>query len=375
MRFLVIGGGGREHALAWRLAASCKCDKLFCLPGNGGTSLLGDKVENVDIRANDSQAIIDFATRENIDFAVIGPEQPLVDGLADDLRSAGIGVLGPSAQAAQLESSKAFAKQFCQKYNIPCAKSRTFSDADSAKAYIAVQGAPIVVKADGLAAGKGVVVADSVEEAQNAVDDMMAGAFGEAGKIIVIEECLQGQEISFFALCDGSKAIPLLGVKDHKRAFDNDEGPNTGGMGAYGWHGLVSEELQAEITERILQPTLRGMQESGHAYSGILFLGLMLCEDGVKLIEYNVRFGDPECQVMMMLLASDLGELLLAYHNNNLHDFDVQWNSQVALTIVMAAKGYPSSFDKGLEVGLASKHMACETPSLKIFHAATHKTK
>lgn len=369
MRFLVIGSGGREHALAWRLSSSRSCEALFCLPGNGGTGAIA---ENVAIDVNDSQQIIEFARRENIDFVVIGPEQPLVNGLAEWLREQGIAALGPSARAAELEGSKAFAKQFCQQFGIPCADSRSFTCAEAAKTHIAEKGeTPIVIKADGLAAGKGVVVATSIAQAQNYVDDLMGGAFGDAGRIVVVENYLEGEEISFFALCDGLQALPLMAIKDHKRAYDNDEGPNTGGMGAYGSANLISPALQNEIMQKILYPTLHGMQELGRPYSGVLFLGLMLCHDGVKLIEYNVRFGDPECQVMMMLLRSDLAEIFSVYTQHGLGELELNWDPRTALAVVLAAQGYPGPFDTGLPIGKADKLAALATPLQQIFHAAT----
>jgi phosphoribosylamine---glycine ligase len=370
MRVLVIGSGGREHALCWAIAASPLCDQLYCAPGNPG---IAQEATCVPIAATDIDAILAFAQKENIDFIVVGPEAPLVAGLVDKLEAAGIAAFGPSAAAAALEGSKGFTKDLCAKYDIPTARYRRFTDADAAKAYARSEGAPIVVKADGLAAGKGVTVAMSLAEAEAAIDDaLVANRFGAAGAEVVIEEFLEGEEASFFVLSDGKHALPLASAQDHKRAFDGDKGPNTGGMGAYSPAPCVTQEIADEVMARIIRPTLDGMAKDGHPYKGVLYAGLMLTAKGPQLIEYNVRFGDPECQVLLPRLKSDLLPALLASRDGVLKDFDLRWHDESALGIVFAAKGYPDDPQRGSEIrGLDAA--AASDPTVQIFHAGTKR--
>jgi phosphoribosylamine---glycine ligase len=369
MRVLVVGSGGREHALCWAIAASPLCDKLYCAPGNAG---IAEEAECVKIAATDLDGLVAFCKAERIDFVVIGPEQPLVAGLVDRLEAAGIAAFGPSQAAAALEGSKGFTKDFCARHGIPTAAYRRFSDAAAAKAYIAAQGAPIVVKADGLAAGKGVTIAHSVEEAQAAVDEaMLAGRFGAAGAALVVEAFLAGEEASFFALVDGAHALPLAGAQDHKAVGDGDTGPNTGGMGAYSPAPCLTPALEAEIMARIINPTVAAMAAEGRPFKGVLFAGLMLTAAGPQLIEYNTRFGDPECQVLMMRLKSDILPALVAARDGALKDFDLRWRDETALCVVLAAKGYPGEPLKGSEIrGLAQ---AADGETVKIFHAGTRR--
>ena len=366
MRVLVVGGGGREHALCWAISASPLCDALFCAPGNAG---IAQDAECVPIAADDIEGLVRFATENAIDFVVVGPEVALVLGLADRLAEAGIKAFGPSAAAAQLEGSKGFMKDLCAKYAIPTAAYGRFSDAAAAKAYIEKRGAPIVVKADGLAAGKGVTVAQSVDAALAAVDAAMTdGAFGAAGQELVIEEFMAGEELSFFALVDGKTALPLVGAQDHKAVGDGDTGPNTGGMGAYSPAPALTEALQAEIMERIIVPTVEGMAAEGAPFRGVLYAGLMLTEEGPKLLEYNVRFGDPECQVLMLRLRSDILPALVASCDGVLDTFNLRWSNDAALTIVMAANGYPGDYAKGSEIrGIE----AIRPDEAVVFHAGT----
>lgn len=366
MNILLIGSGGREHALARSLSLSALCTRLFIAPGNPGTAQAGT---NVSVDVADHKAVIDFCRVMNIGFVVVGPETPLVAGLVDDLTAAGIKAFGPSKAAAQLEGSKAFTKDLCAEFNIPTAAYRRFTDAEAAKAYIRSYGVPIVVKADGLAAGKGVVVATSFEEAESAIDMMIGGGLGTAGAEVVIEAFLEGEEASFFALCDGTTAIPFGTAQDHKRVFDGDEGPNTGGMGAYSPAAILTPELQARAMREIIEPTLRGMAARGTPYKGILYAGLMLTKDGPQLIEYNARLGDPETQVLLPRLESDLVEALLAATEGKLNSVTLQWSDKAALTVVMAAKGYPGTVEKGSEIGGIGK---AEAPDdVIVFHAGT----
>ncbi len=369
MRVLVVGSGGREHSLCWAIAASPLCEKLYCAPGNAG---IAEEAECVTIAATDLDGLVAFCKGERIDFVVVGPEQPLVAGLVDRLEAAGIAAFGPSQAAASLEGSKGFTKDFCARHAIPTAAYRRFSDAAAAKAYIANQGAPIVVKADGLAAGKGVTIAHSVEEAQAAVDAaMLAGRFGAAGTSVVIEAFLDGEEASFFALVDGTHALPLAGAQDHKAVGDGDTGPNTGGMGAYSPAPCLTPAIEAEIMARIIAPTVAAMAAEGRPFKGLLFAGLMLTADGPHLIEYNTRFGDPECQVLMMRLKSDLLPALLAARDGALKDFDLRWREETALCVVLAAQGYPGEPLKGTEIrGLAAAEGGV---GVKIFHAGTRR--
>ncbi|HKG76209.1 MAG TPA: phosphoribosylamine--glycine ligase [Beijerinckiaceae bacterium] len=366
MNILLIGSGGREHALAWAIAASALCDRLFIAPGNAGTAQCGT---NVALDVTEHAATIAFCRAERIDLVVVGPEAPLVAGLVDDLAAAGIKAFGPTRAAAQLEGSKGFTKELCREFGIPTAAFARFAEAEAAKRYVRERGAPIVVKADGLAAGKGVVIAATVEDAVAAVEAMFGGALGSAGSEVVIEEFLEGEEASFFALCDGTTAIPFGTAQDHKRAFDGDQGPNTGGMGAYSPAPTLTPALQARVMGEIVMPTLEGMRARGAPYVGVLYAGLMLTADGPKLIEYNARFGDPECQVLMPRLKSDLVPALLAACDGLLKNFDVRWSDEAALTVVMAAQGYPGAVEKGSEIkGVAEAEALGD---VIIFHAGT----
>jgi phosphoribosylamine--glycine ligase len=369
MRILVVGSGGREHALCWSIAASPLTRKLYCAPGNAG---IAQEAECVAIAADDVAGVVEFARRERIDFVVVGPEAPLVLGLVDRLAEVDIKAFGPSARAAALEGSKAFMKDLCAKYGIPTGAYGRFTEADKAKAFIRAKGAPIVVKADGLAAGKGVIVAASVAEAEAAADAMLtARQFGAAGAEVVIEEFLDGEEASFFALTDGAAALPLASAQDHKRAFDGDSGPNTGGMGAYSPAPAVTEAVAGEIMARIIRPTIAAMAAEEHPFKGVLYAGLMLTKDGPKLLEYNVRFGDPECQVLCVRLMSDLLPALIAAAEGVLSSFHLRWYDKAALTVVMAAKGYPDRYQKGSEIrGL---EQAAALPEVTVFHAGTKR--
>ena len=369
MRILVVGSGGREHALCWAIAASPLCSKLYCAPGNAG---IAQEAECVAIEMDDLAGIVAFAKRERIDFVVVGPEAPLVLGLVDRLSEAGIKAFGPSAKAAALEGSKAFMKDLCAKYAIPTAAYGRFTDAGKAKAFIRERGAPIVVKADGLAAGKGVIIAATVAEAEAAVDAMLTGRqFGAAGAEVVVEEFLEGEEASFFALTDGAAALPLASAQDHKRAHDGDSGPNPGGMGAYSPAPIVTEAVAADVVSRIIQPTIRAMAAEGRPFRGVLYAGLMLTKDGPKLLEYNVRFGDPECQVLCVRLMSDLLPALIASAEGVLGSFHLRWYDKAALTVVMAAKGYPEAYQKGTEIRGIEK--ATALPEVTVFHAGTRR--
>lgn len=368
MKVLVIGSGGREHALCWSIAASPLCDKLYCAPGNAG---IAAEAECVPIGAEDVPALVDFARNENIDFVVVGPEGPLCAGLVDRLSEIGIKAFGPSAGAAALEGSKGFMKDLCAKYDIPTAGYGRFSDADAAKAYIREQGAPIVVKADGLAAGKGVTVAQSVEEALVAVDDaLLDGRFGAAGAEVVIEEFLDGEEVSVFAICDGTHVLMLDSAQDHKAVFDGDKGPNTGGMGAYSPAPIMDEALAETALKTIIEPTVAAMQSEGVPYKGVLYAGLMVTDAGAKLLEYNVRFGDPECQVLMTRLMSDILPALIASADGVLDSFDLRWYDEAALTVVMASDGYPGDYAKGTEIKGIDDAMDADD-SVTVFHAGT----
>jgi phosphoribosylamine--glycine ligase len=367
MRILVVGGGGREHALCWAIAASPLCTKLYCAPGNAGIAAIAECIE---VSAEDIAGQVSLAASRQIDFVVVGPEVPLAAGLADRLSEAGIKVFGPSAKAAMLESSKGFTKELCKRHDIPTGRYERFTDADKAVAYIEAQGAPIVVKADGLAAGKGVVVADTVAQAIVAARDMLSGnRFGAAGSSIVVEEFLVGEEASFFALCDGEHALPLVGAQDHKRVFDSDQGPNTGGMGAYSPAPVFDLAMQQRTMQEVIQPTVRAMAGAGTPFKGVLYAGLMITREGPKLFEYNCRFGDPECQVLMMRLKSDILPALIASAEGGLKHFDLRWSNDTALTVVMAAKGYPDSYKKGSEIrGLEAASLV---EGVQIFHAGT----
>jgi phosphoribosylamine--glycine ligase len=362
MNILLIGSGGREHALAWKMAASPLLTKLWCAPGNAG---IAKDAECIALDVADHAAVIAFCKSNKVDLVVVGPEAPLAAGIVDDLSAAGIKAFGPSKAASQLESSKGFTKDICKANNIPTAAYERFRDAEAAKAYVRKQGVPIVVKADGLAAGKGVVVAMTLDEAIAAIDALFSAPGAEA----VIEEFMEGEEASFFVLCDGEHALPLVAAQDHKRVFDGDKGPNTGGMGAYSPAPVFTDEMRDRTMNEIILPTLRAMKAKGMPYKGVLFAGLMITKDGPKLIEYNARFGDPETQVLMMRLMSDVVPALLASVDGELHHFDLRWFPDPALTVVMAAKGYPGDYAKGTLIeGLDD---AAKVEGVEIFHAGT----
>jgi phosphoribosylamine--glycine ligase len=366
MNILILGSGGREHALAWKIAASPLTEKLYCAPGNAG---IAREAECVALDAADHAAVIAFAREKKIGLVVVGPEAPLCAGIADDLEAAGIAAFGPGKWAARLEGSKGFTKDLCKANSIPTAAYRRFKGAAAAKDYVRERGAPIVVKADGLAAGKGVVVAETVAEAVAAIDMMFGGGLGQPAWEIVIEDCLVGEEASFFALCDGETAIPLASAQDHKRVGDGDRGPNTGGMGAYSPAPVMTPEMNARVMGEIVLPTVRALKAIGAPYKGVLFAGLMITKDGPQLIEYNVRFGDPECQVLMLRLMSDLVPALMAARDGQLKNFDLRWHADAALTVVMAAKGYPGKYEKGSVIeGLDE---AAQIEGVEIFHAGT----
>ncbi len=365
MNVLLIGSGGREHALAWKLIQSPKLDKLWCAPGNAG---IAEIAEIVSLDPGNHQAVTGFCRENDIGFVVVGPEAPLVAGLADDLEAAGIGVFGPSAAAAQLEGSKGFTKDLCAEFNIPTAAYRRFTQAAEAKAYLEKAGLPTVIKADGLAAGKGVVIAETREAAEAAIDDCFDGTFGEAGHEVVIEAFLVGEEASLFALCDGQTAMLLGTAQDHKRVGDGDTGPNTGGMGAYSPAPCMTQEMIDRTMSEIIVPTLAGMHHRGHPFKGILYAGLMLTTDGPQLIEYNVRFGDPECQVLMPRLKSDLLELMMAASQGSLLEHDAQWSDEYALSVVLASKGYPGAYEKNTPIRDVEK---AEEQGALVFHAGT----
>ncbi len=365
MNVLLIGSGGREHALAWKLAASPLLTKLYAAPGNPG---IATEAECVPLDVTDHAAVAAFCKEKAIDLVIVGPEAPLVAGLADDLCAQGIRVFGPSRAAAQLEGSKGFTKDLCARMGIPTGAYGRFSDAVSAAGYIRQKGAPIVVKADGLAAGKGVTVAMTLDEALEAVEACFAGSFGGAGAEVVVEEFLEGEEASFFCLCDGVTALPFGSAQDHKRVGEGDTGPNTGGMGAYSPAPILDDATTRRVMQEIVEPTLRGMAEAGTPFSGVLFVGLMITDNGPQLIEYNVRFGDPECQVLMMRLKDDLLVLLNAAVDGQLSHISARWRDETALTVVMAAEGYPGTPRKGTEIkGLA----AAADSGCEVFHAGT----
>ena len=367
MRVLVVGGGGREHALCWALSASPLCDALFCAPGNAGIAAVATCLP---VGAEDINGQVALAQKEKIDFVVVGPEAPLVAGLVDKLAAVGIKAFGPSAAAARLEGSKGFMKDFFARHKVPTATYGRFTDAVKAKAFISDQGAPIVVKADGLAAGKGVILCQSVTEAHAAIDTIMTDkAFGAAGNEVVVEEFLHGEEASFFAIVDGTTALPLAAAQDHKAVGDGDTGPNTGGMGAYSPAPVIDDAMQARIMDEVIMPTVRGMAAEGHPFKGVLFAGLMIGKEGPKTLEYNVRFGDPECEVLMMRLKSDLLPALVAAVDGQLKNFDLRWHDDTALTVIMAANGYPGTPQKGTVIeGLDD---AAKIDGVTVFHAGT----
>ena len=365
MNILVIGSGGREHALYWKLTESPQTDKIYALPGNPGMG------EPVDISVMDNEAILRFATEKEIGLVVVGPEIPLMNGLVDDLEKAGIRAFGPRANAAEIEGSKSFAKDLMKKYGIPTARYDVFTEAESARAYIRREGAPIVVKADGLAAGKGVIVAMTEREALDAIDALIEdNSFGEAGARIVIEEFMEGEEASLLVFTDGKTIRPMISAQDHKRAFDGDRGPNTGGMGTYAPAPVMTPEMIERATEEILQPIIVAMAQEGRTYRGCLYLGLMITRDGPKVVEFNARFGDPETQVVLPLLDGDLVQIMCACADGTLADVPIQWKDGAAVCVVMAAGGYPASYEKGHEIyGIA----AAEETGALVFHAGTAK--
>lgn len=371
MKILIVGSGGREHALAWKAKQSSKVEQVFVAPGNAGTALeLG--IENVAIAVDDIVALLDFAQKEAVGLTIIGPEVPLVAGIVDRFQAAGLKCFGPTADAAQLEGSKSFCKDFMARHRIPTAEYQTFTDKAQALAYIQQKGAPIVVKADGLAAGKGVIVAQTVEEASAAVEDMLSGnVFGEAGHRVVIEEFLAGEEASFIVIADGKHALPMATSQDHKARDNGDKGPNTGGMGAYSPAPVVTPEIHARVMREVIEPTLRGMAADGHAYTGFLYAGLMIAPDGsIKVLEYNCRFGDPETQPIMMRLKSDLVVLCEAALAGELDKIDTDWDERAALGVVLAAGGYPDAYRKG---DVISGLPAQESEDRKVFHAGTQQ--
>jgi phosphoribosylamine---glycine ligase len=364
MKVLLIGSGGREHALAWKIAQSPLLTKLYAAPGNPG---IAEEAELVSLDTDDHAAVVAFCKDKAIDFVVVGPEAPLVAGIADRLREAGIAVFGPSAAAAQLEGSKGFTKDVCARFNIPTGAYQRFNNAPKAKAYVRQQGAPIVIKADGLAAGKGVTVAMTLDEALAAIDDCFEGAFGAAGAEVVVEAFLDGEEASFFCLSDGKSLLALATAQDHKRVGDGDTGPNTGGMGAYSPAPVMTPDMVERTMKEIIEPTMRGMAEMGHPFQGVFFAGLMITEKGPELIEYNVRFGDPECQVLMMRLKSDLLPILYASATGTLDQVSAEWSEDPALTVVLASKGYPGTYDKATPIAA----LPTAGDGAKVFHAGT----
>jgi len=371
MRILVVGGGGREHALVWKIAQSKLVDKIFCAPGNGGIS---QQAECIDIKAEDNPGLLDFAKREKIDFTVVGPESPLATGIVDEFRNYKLKVFGPQKKAAQLEASKVFAKELMAKYKVPTADFKIFSSADEAKRYVERTGAPCVVKADGLAQGKGVVVAQTIDEANRAIDSMMQERiFGDAGNKVIVEECLEGQEASILVFTDSKEVIPLASSQDHKRIFDQDKGPNTGGMGAYSPAAVVTPEIFSGILKNIVNKTIAGLAKEGIEYQGVLYTGVMLTEKGPKVLEFNVRFGDPETQAILPRLKSDLVEVMLAVSEQKLSRIKkLDWDNRACVCVVCASGGYPGDYEKGREIfGLEE---ADKLRDIAVFHAGTKKS-
>lgn len=369
MNILIIGNGGREHALAWKAAQSPLAGRVYVAPGNAGTAL-EPALQNVDISATDISALLAFAQKEQIDLTIVGPEAPLVKGVVDAFRAAGLTIFGPTQAAAQLEGSKAFTKDFLARHQIPSAEYQNFTEVEPALAYVRRKDAPIVIKADGLAAGKGVIVAMTLAEAENAIQDMLAGnAFGDAGHRIVIEEFLDGEEASFIVMVDGEHVLPMATSQDHKRVGDKDTGPNTGGMGAYSPAPVVTDEIHQRVMDQVIWPTVRGMAAEGNVYTGFLYAGLMISADGQpKVIEFNCRFGDPETQPIMMRLRSDLVELCLAACGGKLHEKNSSWDARPALGVVIAAGGYPGDYASGDAI---SGLPALGAADSKVFHAGT----
>ncbi len=369
MNILLIGSGGREHALAWKLASSEKCKNLYCAPGNAG---IAEVAECVEIGVEDIDALVSFVKDNDINFVVVGPEASLVAGIVNPIQELGIPVFGPTKEASILEGSKGFMKDLCQKYDIPTAQYGRFKDLEKAKEFIYELGAPIVIKADGLAAGKGVIIAETIAEAENAAKEMLSGdSFGHAGAEIVVEEFMDGEEMSFFALSDGENFVPLTSAQDHKRVFDGDKGPNTGGMGAYSPAHFATDELEKKIIDRIIRPTVEGMKADSIPFAGVLYAGLMIVDGEPKLIEYNARFGDPETQPLLMRLENDLVDLLMASATGNMQDFDgkISFSDDVTLCVVMAAEGYPASYEKGMEI--KNTNALHGDKNVRLFHAGT----
>ncbi len=371
MKILLVGSGGREHALAWKLAQSKSCEELYCAPGNAG---IEDSAQCVPIKVDQIEELVSFAKEKSIDLVVVGPENPLVDGLADALNAAGINVFGCSAKAAQLEGSKGFMKDLCAKYNIPTAKYDRFTDIEKAKEFIANADLPIVVKTDGLAAGKGVIICETKDQAITAASDMLSGSsFGAAGREIVIEEFLEGEEVSFFALADGKTILPLTSAQDHKRVGEGDTGLNTGGMGAYSPAHFMNDDIERQIIEKLIEPTIAGMAAEGCPFTGVLFAGIMVKDGVATLLEHNVRFGDPECQAIMMRLQGDLAQILLAGARGRLDEVkdQISWSKNPAMCVVMAAKGYPEAYQKNTIIKGIDE--ANKIDDAYVFHAGTAK--
>ncbi len=367
MKVLVIGSGGREHTLVWKLAQSPRVSKIYTAPGNGGTGRIAC---NVNINVEDGQAIVNFVEREKIDLTIVGPELPLVNGIVDEFEAKGLKVFGPSKYAAQLEGSKVFAKEVMDRCKVPTARFKIFDKALNARRYVQLTGAPIVIKADGLAQGKGVIVAKTVKEAQDAIDSIMEKRiFGNAGNRVVIEECLDGEEVSIMALTDGETVVPLASSQDHKRVYDNDEGPNTGGMGAYSPAPVVDEKLMNEVLNRIIMPVIKGMKEEGMPYKGVLYAGIMITEQGPQVLEFNVRFGDPETQVVLPRLKNDVIDVIDAVIDGRLDRVKLDWDTRASVCIVLASGGYPGTYEKGKEISGIDE--VEETEDVMVFHAGT----
>jgi len=367
MKVLVVGSGGREHCLVWKIAQSKKVKEIFCAPGNGGTESLS---HNINIAADDIRALVDFAQQKSIDLTVVGPEVPLVCGIVDEFQNRGLKAFGPKAELALLEGSKAFAKETMARFSVPTAKFRTFTSEAAASDYIRDKGAPCVVKADGLAAGKGVFVCSKIDEAHDALKETMVDKrFGDSGSCVVVEECLEGEEASILVLSDGKNMIPLATSQDHKRVYDGDQGPNTGGMGAYSPAPVVSTELNQRINKEILEPLLSGLNKEGRKYTGVLYVGAMIAKKGPQVLEFNVRFGDPETQAILPRLKSDLVEVMLATIEGNLNKIHLEWDERPCICVVVASGGYPGAYEKGKEISGLTE--AEKLPDTFVFHAGT----